>query len=86
MGDWRISKPEMEAWALIDQHLCRLVDRLRATGYCFTLEAELRLTDIGDDPGKYDFTLFLPEFSEKGIVIIVDAVHGNRVLYSTRIR
>jgi hypothetical protein len=34
-----------------------------------------------DDPGEYDFTEFLPEFREKGIVTIIDAVHGNRVLH-----
>ena len=69
-------------WALIDRQLCELVDRLYMTGYCHTLEAELRLTEIRSDLGKYDFTEFLPEFREKGVVIVVDAVHGELVLHS----
>ena len=79
--DWRIR--QIAEWARIDQSLCRLVDRLRAIGYCFALEAEFRLVDIGDYSGKYDFTQFLPEFSEKGIVIFIDAARGGRVLYSS---
>ena len=86
MDDWRSFEVEMELWTVIDQQLCRLVDRLCATGYRFTLEAELQLMEIGDDPGKYDFTLFLPGFSEKGIVVVIDAVHDDRILYSNRIR
>ena len=76
----------MEAPTLLDQQLCKLVDRLCAMEYRFTLEAEFQLTNIGDDSREYDFTLFLPEFSEKGIMIIVDADDGDRVLYSTCIR
>ena len=70
----------MEEWALIDIHICELVDRLRATGYRHVLEVELRLTETGD-PGEYDFTEFLPKFREKGVVIVVDAVHGDRMLH-----
>ena len=45
------------------------MNRLRATGYRRTLEVELRLmkfmkAEAEDDTGKYDFTMFLPEFRE----------------------
>ena len=73
----------MENWGLIDNQLCGLVDRLRATGYCHTLEVELRLTGIYDDPGNYDFTKFLPGFGEKGVVTIIDATDGDRLLRSS---
>jgi len=73
----------MESRALLDQQLCRLVDRLCAMEYRFTLEVEFRLTNIRDDPGEYDITQFLPEFSEKGIVIVVDGDDCDRVRYST---
>ena len=72
----------MARWTLIDQQLCRLVDRLCATGYRYTLEAEFRIMDY---LGKYYFASFLPEFSEKGIVTVVDTDHGDEVVYSTRI-
>ena len=36
-----------------------------------------------NDPGEYDFIGFLPEFREKGVVTIIDAVHGNRLLHSS---
>ena len=68
---------------MIDKELCRLVDRLRATGYRHTLEVELRLTKIGHDVRKCVFTKFLPEFREKGIVTIVGGEHGDRVLHSS---
>ena len=69
----------------IDRQLCKLVDRLRVAGYRHTLEVELRLTAIEDDCGGYDFTeLFdLSEFRERGIVTIIDAVHGDRLLHSS---
>ena len=78
----------MAEWARFDEQLCRLVDRLRATGYGFTLEAELRLMGVENYCyEEHDFPLFLPEFSEKGIVTIIDADHGGQILYSsTRIR
>jgi hypothetical protein len=83
MQDCRIFAQRMEAWAPIDKLLCELVDRLRETRYRHTLEVELRLTYMEDDPGEYDFIKFLPEFREKGIVTIKDAVHGDRVLHSS---
>ena len=83
MSDSIIFAQQMEEWAVIDEGLCELVDRLRAAGYRHTLEAELRLTGIGDDPGRWDFTMFLPEFREKGIVTVVDTAHGDRVLHSS---
>jgi len=70
-------------WALFDEQLCQLMDRLRPTGYHHTLEAELRLTEIRRDFDQCDFTMFLPKFREKGIVTIVDAVDGNRLLHSS---
>ena len=83
MKDWNIFARQPEGRAFVDEQLCGVVDRLRAMGYRHTLEAELRLTDIGGDPGKYDFTIFLPEFREKGIVTIIDAAHGDRLLHSS---
>ena len=73
----------MEEWAFTDKALCKLVDRLRAMGYFHTLEVELRITKIGDGPGGYDFTKFLPEFREKGVVTIIVAVNGDRLLHSS---
>ena len=73
-------------WARIDSQLCRLVDRLRARGYHRTLKAELRLMKVRSDPGKYEFTKFLPEFREKGVVTIVDGAHGNLLHSSTHNR
>ena len=70
-------------WTLIDKDLCGLVDQLRTTGYCHTLEVELRFAKIQDDLGKWDFTNVLPEFKEKGIVTIVDVLHGHRLLHSS---
>ena len=63
---WIFAK-QTGGWALIDQQLCELVDRLRAKGYCHNLEAELR---VGTDPEEHDFSGVLPEFGEKGIVTI----------------
>ena len=51
-------------------------------GHSHTLEVELRLTEIGNNPEKYDFTNLLLEFREKGVVTIIDMVHGNRLLHS----
>ena len=83
MHNSRVFAQKMEEWGLIDKQLCGLADRLRAMGCCRTLEAELRLTKVRDSPGKYDFTQFLPEFREKGIVTIIDAAHGDRLLHSS---
>ena len=73
----------MEEWNLvIDKQFCGLVDRLRATGYSHTLEVVLRLMEFAD-PGGYDFVEFLPKFREKGVVVIIDDIHGDRVVYSS---
>ena len=74
---------QMEDWGLADKQLCELVDRLRATGHRHTLEVELRLTAVDDDPGDWDFTKFLSEFGEKGVVTIIDATADDRLLYSS---
>ena len=73
----------MEEWTLIGEQLCGVVDRLRAAGCTRTLEAELRFTEILGDPEEYDFTTILPEFRAKGVVTIVDVVHGDRLLHSS---
>jgi len=80
MENWRIFARKMEGWHSIDKQLCRLVDRLRSTGYRHTLEVELRPVEIGGDFGECDFTKLLPEFRENGIVIVTD---GERVLHSS---
>lgn len=83
IANWMLFAQRVEAWDGIDAELCRLVDRLRATGYRHTLEVELRLTKIGEDPGECDCTRFLPRFREKGVVTIVGGDHGNLVLHSS---
>jgi len=82
---WWVSLQRMELWAPFDGQLCGLVDRLRAKGHRHTLEVELRFSCIRGDPSEVDFTklLLLPRFREKGVVTIVDARHGNRVLHSS---
>ena len=70
-------------WGLVDEQLCGLVDRLRATGYRHTLEVELQLTVAEGDPGDWDYTRFLPGFREKGAVTIVDAARDNLLLHSS---
>ena len=70
-------------WGPIDEQLCGVVDQLRSTGCNRTLEVELRLTKIGSDIGRYGFAKFLPEFRKKGVVTIIDAVHGDRVVHSS---
>lgn len=60
-----------EVWASIDKRLCDLVDRLRAMGHRYTLEAELRLIHSLGDLDKHDFTKVLPGFREKGIVTVI---------------
>ena len=75
--------PEVEMWSSIDEQLFTLVDRLRTTGYRHTLEAELRLMDIGGGPGEHDFAKILPRFREKGVVIVIDVDNGDCVHHST---
>ena len=82
MGGSGTSAPEVEMWSSIDEQLSTLVDRLRTMGYRCALEAELRLRDIGGDPGEY-FTKTLPRFREKGIVTVIDAANGGWVLHSS---
>ena len=55
--------------------MCRLVDQLCTLGYRHPLEGELRLVEVRS-PGVYDFTAFLPEFGEKGVVTTVEAASG----------
>ena len=50
--------------------------RRHTAGCRHTIETQLQLTKIGDDPGKYDFADLLPEFRKKGIVTVIDADHG----------
>ena len=47
---------------MIDDQLSELVDRLRAMGYRYTLEAELRFLRVVDNPELLDYTTFLPKF------------------------
>ena len=83
MDDREIFVPEMEYWTLIDEQLCRLVDRLRARGSHRILEVELRLTKAGDYPIKHGFTKLLPVFREKGVMTITDAAYEGRILHSS---
>ena len=70
---WGTLEVGMEMWTSIDEQLCRLVDRLRATGYLHTLGVELRPKKPGNDPGEYDPTIFLPKCREKGTVTVLRA-------------
>ena len=72
--NWVGFTQHMGQWAFVDEQLCRLVDRLRTTGYHHTLEVELRLEG---DPSEYDFTKVLPGFREKGVLTVIDAVYGD---------
>ena len=83
MDDGEIFAPEMESWSLIDEQLCRLVDRLRARGCHRALEVELRLTKAGEFTTRGDFTKLFPVFREKGVMTITDAANGGRVLHSS---
>jgi len=65
----------------VDKRLCGVVDRLRAMGYCHTLEVELRFTWVEGDLD--DFTTVLSEFREKGVVTIVDDVRGDLIYRSS---
>jgi len=83
MDDGEFSAREMEHWTLIDEQLCRLVDRLRAKGCHRTLEVELRLTRAGEFPVKRGFAELLPMFREKGVMTITDAAYEGQVLHSS---
>jgi len=80
---WNLFSRGMEVWASTDKLLCGLVARLGRAGYRHTLEVELRLMETEVDFSEHDFTKFLPEFREKGVVTITDAVHGDLVLHSS---
>jgi len=80
---WNLFSRGMEVWTVTDKLLCGLVDRLGMTGYHHTLEVELQFTETEIDFSEHDFTKFLPEFREKGVVTITDAVHGDLVLHSS---
>ena len=81
--DWRYFLRRMGLWAWIDKQLSKLVDRLRAMGHSHTLEAELRFTQLKGDLSEYDFTKFLPQFREKGVLTVTDAAHGGSVVHSS---
>ena len=70
-------------WTWIDEELCGLADRLRATGYRHTLEAELRFLRITDGTEEHGLTEVLPKFKEKGLVSVFDVDHGGYVFYSS---
>ena len=72
----------MELGTPVDDQLCELVDRLRRMGHRHTLEAKLRFKISGDDVSGIDFTVFLPRFREKGVVVIVDDA-CDRILHSS---
>ena len=83
MDDREMVAPEMESWTLMDDQLCRLVDRLRARGCHRILEVELRLTKAGGFTTRGCFTKLFPVFREKGVMTITNAADEGRVLYSS---
>ena len=79
-----ISQREIQGLAVVDTNLCDMVDRLRVAGYRHTLEVELRFTKVGIDPVRDRCVKLLPEFEEKGVVIITaEGDDGDRVYYSS---
>ena len=83
INHWWVVARRAEDWALLDNQLCGLVNRLRVMGYRHALEAELQFIHVEGNPEACDFTKFLPEFREKGVVTIIDTAHGGRVLHSS---
>ena len=83
MANWVVSARWAEQWVPIDEELYGLVDRLRAAGYRRALEVELLFTKVGTDARVHDFTKLLPRFREKGVVTVIDAVHGDWALRSS---
>ena len=79
--DWVTFERQMKAWVLVDEQSCGMVDRLRSTGHRCPLEVELRLSEIKGDAVKFDFTKFLPEFREKGVVTITNTVRSTQSLH-----
>ena len=57
---------KVEDWALADKQSREPVNRLHVIGYRHTLEAEVRLTEIRDVFGRYNFTKVFPEFTVRG--------------------
>lgn len=80
-GEPTLFSREMKSWDFIDEHLCNLVDRLRAMGYRHILEVELRLGWTVKFPGKHGFARLLPAFRKKGVVTITDAILNGRVVH-----
>ena len=80
---WWVVRRPVEDWALVDDQLCELVDRLCAMGYRHTLKAELRFFDVRDDPKIHNYATFLPKFREKGTVTVVNTTHDSRLLHSS---
>ena len=79
-----ISQRQMQESTLVDKHLCDLVDRLHAVGYCHTLVVELKFHKVEVDPMRNGCVKFLPKFEGRGVVIITDEVNGGaRVYYSS---
>ena len=56
-------------WIPFDDTICRLVDRLRVSGYTNMLEVEFRLLFI-DPVREARHRTFLPKFKEKGRVTV----------------
>jgi len=56
-------------WVPFDDTICRLVDRLRVSGYVNTLEVEFRLL-FSIPAGDACHKRFLPRFKEKGRVTV----------------
>ena len=81
MRDWVTFERQIKSWVLVDEQPCGMVDRLRSTGHRYPLEVELRLPKIKGDAVKFDFTKFLPELREKGVVTITNTVRSTQPLH-----
>jgi hypothetical protein len=71
----------MEAWAPLDEQLCKLVAWLGRTGYRHTLEVGLRPIEIGEDNLRHretGLTRVLPGFRKKMFVAIADPFHDDQ--------
>ena len=74
VDDRSVFQQGVGVWASIDKQLCELVARLGRAGHRHTLEVEVQLTEVGDGLSEHDFTGVFPEFREKGVTTIIDAV------------
>ena len=72
-----------EVWTSIDRQLYELMARLGRTGYRYVLGVELRLSTAVTGDMEHSFTKILPKFREKGVLTVVDTVHGDLVLHSS---